>query len=139
MLGTIRGVNIWRRAYAQFFIPINVCLHCFLSKLKPLFISTKQHVVCAGLCHYFGHGAICASNQFNSGQTGPHIFNRVHTILPFDGNRFGSFAHLCLFSLHKVHISLPQLKAKEHARTVPTPHLLDIFFIFCDVFQEVGV
>lgn len=53
-----------------------------------------------------------------------------------DGKWFGSFAHLCLFSLHKVHISLPRLKAEEHARIVLTPHLLEILSILCDVFWE---
>lgn len=52
---------------------------------------------------------------------------------------FGSFAHLCLFSLHKVHISLSQLKAEEHARIVLTPDLLEILCFICDVFQEIGV
>lgn len=38
-----------------------------------------------------------------------------------DEKSFGIFAHLCLFSLHKVHISLPQTEAEEQTRTVLTP------------------
>lgn len=118
---------IWRCAYDQFFIPINVCLHCFLSKLKYLCIHRIQCLVCDGFCHYFGHGITGALNQ----SVKLDLTFSIGFILYFliDGKWFGSFAHLCLFSLHKVHISLSRLKAEEHARIVLTPHLLEILFI----------
>lgn len=128
---------IWKCAYDQFFILINVCLHCFLSKPKYLCIFRIQSLVCDGFRHYFGHGAIGASNQ----SVKLDLIFSIGFILYFliDGKWFGSFAHLCLFSLHKVHISLPQLKAEEHARIVLTPHLLEVLSILCDVFRELGV
>lgn len=137
IIGRVRGVAIWRCAYDQFFIPINVGLHCFLSKLKYLCILRIQGLVCDGFRHYFGHGAIGASNQ----SVKLDLTFSIGFILYFltDGKWFGSFAHLCLFSLHKVHISLPRLKAEEHARIVLTPHLLEILSILCDVFGELGV
>lgn len=49
-----------------------------------------------------------------------------------DGKWLRSFAHLCLLSLHKVHIPLPQVKAEEHARTVLVTDslgLLSIIFV----------
>lgn len=36
-------------------------------------------MVCDGFFLYFGHGAISVESIC---QTGPHTFNRVHTILP---------------------------------------------------------
>lgn len=49
-----------------------------------------------------------------------------------DGKWLRSFAHLCLLSLHKVHIPLPQVKAEEHARIVLVTDslgLLSIIFV----------
>lgn len=65
IIGSVRGVAIWRCAYDKFFIPVNVCLHCFLSKIKYLCILRIQSMVlvCEGFHHYFGHGAIGALNQ----------------------------------------------------------------------------
>lgn len=94
-------------------------------------------MVCDRFRHHFRHGAIIAANQ----SVKLDLTFSIGFILYFliDGKRFGSFAHLCLFSLHKVHISLPRLKADEHARIVLTPHLLEILSILCDVFRELGV
>lgn len=137
IIGRVRGVDIWRCAYDQFFIPINVCLHCFLSKLKYLCIFRMQSLVCDWFGHYIGHGAIGASNQ----SVKLDLAFSIGFILYFliYEKRFWSFAHLCLFSLHKVHFSLPQIKAGEHARIVLTPHFLRILSILCDVFRDLGV
>lgn len=84
----------------------------------------------------YGHGAIGASKQ----SVKLDLTFSIGFILYFliDGEWFGSFAHLCLFSLHKVHISLP-LEAEKHARIVLTPHLLEILSILCDVSWEIRV
>lgn len=62
----------------SFFILRTVCLHCFLSKLKYLCILRIQRLVWI-LPTFWTWGNWCFESIF---QTGPHIFNRVHTILP---------------------------------------------------------
>lgn len=74
IIGRVRGVDIWRCAYDQFFILINVCLHCFLSKLKDLCI-LKSLVQC--ILPLLETGQLDLVSQ-----TGLDIFNRVHTVLP---------------------------------------------------------
>lgn len=137
IIGRVIGVVIWSCAYDQFFIPVNVFLHCFLSKIKYLCILRIQSLIRDRFHHNFGRGAIGASYQ----SVKLDLTFSIGFILYFliDGKWFGSFAHLCLFSLHKVHISLPRLKADEHARIVLTPHLLEILSILCDVFRELEV
>lgn len=97
-----------------------LCLHCFLSKTKYLCIIRIHHLVRGGFHQHFGHWP---TGAFNQSYLLDLTFSIGFILYLSDGKWFGSFAHLCLFSLHKVHYSLSWLKAEEHARMVPVHDL----------------
>lgn len=55
-----------------------------------------------------------------------------------DGKWLRSFAHLCLLSLHKVHIPLPQVELEEHASIVLVTDLLGLLSITFHVLPDIG-
>lgn len=111
-VGRVRGVAIWRCAFDALLILVTVCLHCFLSLPKKNAMASIRY--CVWFDNTLGNDAVGALKQpFKMYITFSIGFMRY---ILTDGKWFGSFAHLCLFSLHKVHISLSQVKAEGHAK-----------------------
>lgn len=72
-------------------------------KTKYLCIIRIHHLVRDGFHQHFGHWPIGA---FNQSYLLDLTFSIGFILYLSDGKWFGSFARLCLFSLHKVHCSL---------------------------------